>query len=325
VAVVMGLDPQGHGAVTTASYAARAFGVRSALPLSTARQLCPDLIVLPVRHGLYRQYSAQVMALLRELSPLMQQLSIDEAFVELTGQADALALVQRVSRRVQQEIGLSCSFGVATSKLVAKIATDQGKPRGFVVVPPGDEARFLSPLPVEVLWGVGPRTAARLRDLGIATLGVLAATDPATLSPVFGPRRAMDLSAGARGIDDAPLLLDQRSKSISAEQTLGAGERDRRRLWALYQQMADDLARRLQGQGLVARTVGIKLRYNDWRLVTRDRTLSHGVDDAGRIATVAAELMRNHWQRGVPVRLLGLRVSGLAPRPPADQLPLFPT
>lgn len=325
VAVVMGLDPRGHGVVATASYAARAFGVRSALPLSTARQLCPDLVVLPVRHGVYREYSRKVMALLHDLSPLMQQLSIDEAFVELTGAPDALSQLRQVSTRIQEEVGLSCSFGAATSKLVAKIATDQGKPRGFVVVRPGEEARFLASLPVGVLWGVGPRTAARLRDLGIDTLGTLASADPATLAPLFGHRRAMELHEGALGIDTSPLTLDQRMKSISAEQTLGAGERDPRRLWALYQRMAADVAHRLQALGLVARTVGIKLRYADWRLVTRDRTLAHGIDDAERIAAVAAELMRAHWQRGAPVRLLGVRVSGLSPRPEADQLPLFAT
>jgi DNA polymerase-4 len=323
VAVVMGLDARGHGAVATASYAARAYGVHSALPLSTARQLCPELIVLPVRHDIYRQYSAQVMAVLRELSPLRQQISIDEAFVELTGSPEALTLLRRTSARIQRDLGLSCSFGVATSKLVAKIATDQGKPRGFVVVSPGEEAHFLSTLPVEVLWGVGPRTAARLRDLGIESLGALAAANPASLSPVFGHRRAMELHASAQGIDDSPLALDQRLKSISAEQTLGAGERDARRLWSLYRRMAADVAHRLQAQGLIARTVGIKLRYADWRLVTRDRTLSHGIDDAERIAMVAGDLMRAHWRRGTPLRLLGLRVSGLGPRPAADQLSLF--
>ena len=323
VAVVMGLDARGHGAVATASYAARVFGVRSAIPLSTARQLCPNLIVLPVRHALYREYSARVMAVLRDLSPLMQQISIDEAFLELTGLPNALAALHAARRRIMEEIGLSCSFGVATSKLVAKIATGQGKPRGFVRVPPAGEAGFLALLPVEELWGVGPRTAARLRELGIVTLGDLAAVDPAHLVPSFGPRRAMELHDNALGRDQSPLLLDRQSKSISAEQTLGRGEADPRRLWALYREMATDLAHRLHSHGLVARTIGIKLRTADWKLVTRDRTLSHGVDDAERIAAVAGELMRLYWRRGTALRLVGLRVSSLGPRPPVAQLPLF--
>jgi DNA polymerase-4 len=324
VAVVMGLDQHDHGVVATASYAARAFGVHSAMALAAARRLCPDLIVLPVRHGLYQRYSAQVMALLRDLSPRLQQISIDEAFVELIGVPDALAHVQHLSVRVREEIGLSCSFGIATSKLVAKIATDQGKPSGFVVVPPGEEALFLADLAVEVLWGVGPRTASRLREVGIATLGALAQIDPSSLAPIFGHRRAMALHAAAQGVDDSPLQPERRLKSISSEQTLGSGEREPRRLWSLIRRMAADLAQRLQADGLVARTVGIKLRYPDWRLVTRDHSLARGIDDAGRIAAVAGDLMRAHWERGRPLRLLGLRVSGLGVRPAADQLPLFP-
>lgn len=324
VAVVMGLDPEGHGAVATASYAARAFGVYSAMPLHAARRLCPQLVVLPVRHGIYRRYSAQVMALLHELSPLMQQVSIDEAFVELTGRAEALSLLRTASARIGREIGLSCSFGVATSKLVAKIATDQGKPRGFVVVRPDEEAAYLAPLPVEVLWGVGPRTSARLRELDIRTLGALAAVDPVSLAPVFGSRRALELAASARGRNGSPLVLDRQYKSISSEQTLGRGGGDPHLLWHLLQRMAEDVAGRLRAEGMVARTVGIKLRYTDWRLVTRDLTLPQPVDEASRLAAVAAELMRRNWQRGTPLRLLGLRASGLAPAPAVEQLALLP-
>jgi DNA polymerase-4 len=323
LAVVMGLDAQGHGVVATASYPARAFGVRSAMPLAQARTLCPGLVVLPVRHALYREQSERVMAMLRSLSSRLQQISIDEAFAELTGRDQPLALVAETRRRILEEIGLSCSFGVATSKLVAKIATGQGKPRGFVAVPPGTEATFLAPLSMEVLWGVGPRTAARLREQGVRTLGDLAAVDAAELVPAFGSRRAMDLHRSAHGLDDSPLETERRAVSISAEQTLGRGEADPRRLWALYREMASDVSHRLQHEGLVARTVGIKLRYTDWKLVTRDRTLPHGVDEAGRIAAVAADLMRAHWRRGSPLRLLGLRVSGLGPRPSAAQLVLF--
>ncbi|MGH2346035.1 MAG: DNA polymerase Y family protein, partial [Chloroflexota bacterium] len=204
VAVVMGLDANGHGVVATASYAARAFGVHSAAALSAARRLCPDLIALPVRHELYRRYSDRVMSVLHGLSSVVQQISIDEAFADLTGSADAVALAREVRDRIQREIGLPASFGIATGKLTAKIATSQGKPQGFVVVPGGTEAAFLAPLSVEKLWGVGPRTAERLRELGLATLGELAAYDPADLAATFGPRRAIDLCRTAQGIDDSP-------------------------------------------------------------------------------------------------------------------------
>ncbi len=323
VAVVMGLDASGHGVVATASYAARAFGVRSATALSAALRLCPELIALPVRHGLYRRYSDRVMGILRDLSPVMQQVSIDEAFVDMTGIADAVEQAREARDHISREIGLPASFGIASGKLTAKIATSQGKPRGFVVVPNGTEAAFLAPLGVEKLWGVGPRTAERLRESGLATLGELAAFDPADLAATFGPRRALELCRSAQGIDDSPLDTDQRLKSISAEQTLG-GESDPRRLWALYREMAADLSHRLHERGLAARTVGIKLRLADWKQITRAQTLAQPVDDAGRIAAVAADLMRGCWQRGTPLRLLGIRVSSLASAPDAAQLPLFP-
>ncbi len=323
VAVVMGLDANGHGVVATASYAARAFGVHSAGALSAARRLCPDLIALPVRHELYRRYSDRVMSVLRNLSPVVQQVSIDEAFVDLTGHADAADRARQARDHILGEIGLPASFGLASGKLVAKIATSQGKPRGFTVVPPGDEAAFLAPLAVEKLWGVGPRTAERLRGLDIDTLGQLAVVDPAILAPTFGPRRALDLCRAAQGIDDSPLDTDRSLKSISAEQTL-AGERDPRRLWELFQEMAGDLSHRLHKQSLTARTVGIKLRLADWKQITRAQTLAHPFDDAERIATVAAGLMRGCWRRGTPLRLVGIRVSALAPARDAAQLPLFP-
>jgi DNA polymerase-4 len=323
IAVVMGLDAQGHGAVATASYAARAFGVHSAMSLLAARQICPQLVVLPVRHALYRQYSAQVMGMLRELSPLMQQISIDEAFVELTGQDDVLGRVEAVRQRITEGTGLSCSFGIAANRLVAKIATGQGKPRGFVVVPPGTEAPFLAPLPTGKLWGVGPRTQERLRELAILTLGDLAQADPMALSAVFGARRAQELHSSAQGMDDRPLDLDTQLKSISAEQTLGRGEADARRLWVMLQEMAQDVSYRLRQRELVARTIGIKLRLLDGRLLTRDRTLPQPVDDPTAIAATAAALMRAHWRRGTPLRLLGLRVSNLGPCNAMAQLALF--
>jgi len=323
VAVVMGLDARGRGAVTTASYAARALGVRGAMPLTTARQCCPDLIVLPVRHALYREYSRRVMAVLDDLSPFIQQISIDEAFVEVTGPGDVVALARATRDRIRDEIGLSASFGIATSKLVAKIATSQGKPHGFVTVLPGQEAAFLAPLAVDALWGVGPRTGERLRGLGIENLGHLAETEPSALTSTFGPRRALELCRSAQGLDESPLDTDRRTKSMSAEQTLG-GEADPRRLWILYQEMAVDVSHRLRQHQLQARTVGIKLRRGDWSLMTREQTLPQPVDDPERIAAVAAALMRAHWRRGTPLRLVGIRVSGLTSPLGAAQLPLFP-
>jgi len=322
LAVVMGLDERGHGAVASASYAARAFGVRSAQPLATARRFCPDLIVVAVRRSLYSAYSERVMEVLRGIPGCLQQISIDEAFVQLGDVSQAWTALIAARSTICHDIGLPCSFGIGPNKLVAKIATSQGKPHGFVVVPPGTQAHYLAPLPVTELWGVGPRTAQRLHALGITTLAELAARDPRDLAEVFGPRRAVELHEYALGIDDSPLVSERRYKSISSERTFGQGETSARRLWTTIQGMAGDLALRLDTQRLVARTVGIKLRLEDWRLVTRDRTLPEHTDGAERIAAVAADLMREHWRRE-PIRLFGLRVSGLMPRPAPAQLPLF--
>jgi len=324
VAVVMGLEAGGRGVVTSATYEARALGVHSAQTLVEARRRCPDLVALPVRHALYSDYSRQVMRLLHCLSPRVQQLSIDEAFVELAGPHTAWPALAAARHAIMQDLGLPCSFGIATSKLVAKIATRQGKPRGFVVVPPGSEAAYLMPLPVGSLWGVGPRTRARLQEQGVTTLGELAVRDPTALAATFGPRRAMELHRQAQGIDDSPLVTERRYQSISAEHTFGHGEADARKLWALYREMAADLAQRLAQQELVARTVGIKMRLEDWTLLTRERTVPDFLSDAPRLAAIAGELMREHWQRR-PIRLIGLRVSGLCPKPDGSQLALYAT
>jgi DNA polymerase-4 len=262
------------------------------------------------------------MDVLRGVSGRVQQISIDEAFVELSDVKSCWPALIAARCTIFKEIGLSCSFGVAANKLVAKIATSQGKPRGFVVVPPGTQAGFLAPLPVTALWGVGPRTAERLRTLGIVTLGELASHDSRALADTFGPRRALELHDYALGNDDRPLVSERTYKSISSERTFGRGETSARQLWITIQEMAGELAIRLEAQGMVARTVGIKMRLEDWRLVTRDRTLPDHCATAERFAAVAADLMREHW-RHEPVRLFGLRVAGLMLKPAPDQLSLF--
>jgi DNA polymerase-4 len=325
IAVVMGLDARGTGAVTTASYAARAFGVHSAMRMSNALQLCPDLVVLPVRHSLYREYSGRIMTLLRGLSSRIQQVSIDEAFVELQDLDSSWQALLAVRAQILAEIGLPCSFGVAANKLVAKIATGQGKPRGFKVVAPGTERSFLAPLPVGKLWGVGPTSESKLHELGITLLGELAERNPTDLADSFGHRRAMELYRGALGLDDSPLETERTYKSISTEQTLGPDALNRKALWSMIQRMAADVAGRLDGEGLAAKTVGLKMRLDDWKLVTRDRTLPAPTTDPVKIAWTAGDLMRENWQPGVRIRLFGLRVSSLGPRPAASQLPLFDT
>jgi DNA polymerase-4 len=312
VIVVMGDAEAKRGAVATASYAARGFGVRSAMPVAQARKLCPQGVYLPVRHRLYEEYSRKVMDRLRREAPLLEQVSIDEAYADITAlqeQGEVADIASRLQELVLQESGLSASVGVAFNKLTAKMASGHRKPGGLTVVAPGYEAAFLAPLGVEQLHGVGPKWAARLRELGIETIGDLATADLDLLRENFGPRLGRELQDHAAGRDDRQVVTYRETKSLSAEQTFFEDVSDPRELWRQIREMSADLAGRLTSHGLLARNVAIKLRFNDWRTITRAVTLSAPTDQAQDIAGAAALLMRRAWKRGTPLRLLGVRVS----------------
>jgi DNA polymerase-4 len=263
------------------------------------------------------------MEILRaEVSPLLQRVSVDEAFLDATGLDDPVGRARRAQERIYQETGLTASVAVATTRLCSKIGSDYRKPHGFVVVPPGREATFLAPLPIEKVWGIGPRTAEALHAVGIARVGELAAAGPGHLAGGVGHRRARELQALARGEDDSAVTTERTPKSYSAEHTFARDEGDPQRLWAELRAMADELAARLAAAGLAGTTVGVKLRYPEWATVTRDYSMPQPVDGAEEIALEAAGLMRRHWQRR-PLRLIGLRVAGLHPAPAYRQLPLF--
>jgi DNA polymerase-4 len=322
--VLVGGRPEERGVVAAASYPARAFGVRSAMPMHRALRLCPEAIVLPPRHNLYRDYSRRVMEILHQASPLVEQISIDEAYLDLTDQVaawdEAIEIARRLQRRVKEELGLSASLGVATNKLVAKVASDRDKPGGLTVVRPGEEAAFLAPLPVRVLWGVGPVTAQKLAETGVARVGELARLAEEELRARFGQHGA-DMARQARGIDERPVITEHERKSVSQERTFAHDLRDakklRRELWRLSQ----GVARRLRRAELAAGTVAIKLRYADFTTPTRQMRLAVPTDDEQVIYQAAAALLRRAWQRGRPVRLLG--VAGRHLSPPAGQLPLL--
>ncbi|MBC7223481.1 MAG: DNA polymerase IV [Anaerolineae bacterium] len=316
--------PAGRGVIASASYAARRYGVRSAMPTSHALRLCPDLILLPPRRGVYGQFSRRVMDLLSEYSPLLEQVSIDEAFLDLTGcelrWGDAPSVARTIQKRILKEIGLSASLGLATSKLVAKIASDLEKPGGLVVVEPGTEAAFLAPLEVERLWGVGPVTAARLRGLGIRTIGDLAAYPERELLAALGPH-ARELQMRALGIDRSEVLPAREAKSVSREVTFAQdvpdAEEIRATLFALSERVAEDLRR----HGLEGRTVTLKLRYPDFATLTRRRTLPHPTVLGQAIFRAAWDLFLDVWDRR-PVRLVGVGVANL--RPEGRQLSFLP-
>jgi DNA polymerase-4 len=322
--VLVGGQPDERGVVAAASYPARAFGVHSAMPMARALRLCPHAIVLPPDHDLYARYSRRVMAILSQTSPLVEQMSIDEAYLDLTDQVavwgEAVEIARRVQQQVRDEIGLSASLGVATNKLVAKVASDRHKPGGLTVVRPGEEAVFLSPLPVRVLLGVGPVTERRLAAMGVKTVGDLARMPEDELRARFGKHGA-EMARQARGIDERPVVAEHARKSVSQETTFARDLRDakllRRHLW----QLSRGVAQWLRKEGLAAGTIAIKLRYADFTTLTRQMRLATPTDDAREVYRAAVTLLKRAWQRERPVRLLG--VAGRNLSSPAGQLPLF--
>ena len=323
--LIVGGSPSHRGVVSSASYPARKFGVRSAMPTARALRLCPEAILVSPRHGLYGKYSERVMGILQEYSPLLEQVSIDEAFLDLTGCERLWGPIPDLGRRIQQrvldEIQLSASIGLASNKLVAKIASDLRKPFGFVLVEHGHEAEFLAPLPVERLWGVGKVTAAALHRLGVQTIGDLAALSEATLTQAFGPHGA-GLKHRALGQDDSPVVTEWEAKSVSNEETFAKDQTDEEFLKKELLRLSDKVAARLRANGQAGRTVRLKLRYHDFSTVLRSETLPDPTNSPREIYETILELWGKNWQRGRPVRLVGVGVANLEGEP-FRQLGLF--
>jgi len=322
--VIVGGDPSGRGVVSAASYEARRFGVHSAMSLAEAVRRCPDGVFLPVDGRRYQQASRDVMAVLRRFTPQVEPISIDEAFLDVTGSrelfGDGEAIARLIKVAVREEVGLTISVGVATTKLVAKIASDLRKPDGLVVVPPGDEAGFLAPLPISRLWGVGEKTAVVLADYGVRTIGDLAALAPDVVIRRFG-KHGGSLVERARGIDADPVHLGDPAKSVGHEHTFDADTRDPELIERTLLGMADGVAGRLRSAGVRASTVAVKIRDSSFRTITRQRTLPEPTDMTEPIYHAALELARPEV-RGIRVRLLGVTASNLGER---EQLGLFPT
>jgi DNA polymerase-4 len=308
---VVGGRPESRGVVASASYPARKFGVHSAMPTAQALRLCPHLLIVDSHRPDYRDYSHKVMALLREAAPVMEQLSIDEAFLDLTGDArDGREIAAGLKRELLSQFGLTTSWGVAENKLVAKIATEVGKPDGLVVVPVGEAAAFLAPLPVEMLWGVGPKTQVALTDLGIKTIGELAAAKGAHLRSAFGDR-SMELIARAKGEDSRPVVEEHQAKSMSAETTFAKDLTDGATLERTLRELCEEVGRRLRADGLAGTTLRLKLRWSDFTTITRQMQLSQPTDLDPEIYAGAVELFRKAWRPRRPVRLIGVGVAGL--------------
>jgi DNA polymerase-4 len=326
----VGGKPNERGVVASCSYAARAKGIRSAMPMSQAVRLCRELIIVPSRHGLYGEYSEKVMGKLRNLTALVEQISIDEAFLDISDIREAPARLARdLQLAIRTELNLPSSVGIASNKLVAKIATEVGKksskkknepPFGFTVVPAGDEAKFLAPLPADMLWGVGPKTSARLSQLGIHTIGDIAGWPESELVSLFG-ENGRDLWQHAHGIDNRPIVTEYETKSVSQETTFNVDVRDEKSLERTLREQAREVARQLRKNDLAGKTVKIKIRWPDFTTITRQVTLPTSTDSEDEILKAALKLLHTVRKPNQAVRLLGVGVSGIGA--PVRQLSLW--
>ena len=317
--VAVGGRPESRGVVAAASYEARAFGVRSAMPMSRAVRLCPELRIVRPDFERYRQVSGRVMEILRACTPLVEPLSLDEAYLDVTENAWGEAYGSRVARRLKNEIlertGLTASAGVAPNKFLAKIASGYRKPDGLTVIPPERVESFLQELPVEALWGVGPVTARKLREIGLEKLVQVRTVDMDLLRRTVGSL-ADWLRQLSHGDDPRPVVPDRESKSSSTENTYAEDLTELDAIREELDRMARENADWLVRKHLTARTITIKVRYADFKTVTRSHTLSVATDDADVIASWAVELMARTEAGRRPVRLLGVRVQGLIEQPP---------
>jgi DNA polymerase IV len=324
--IVGGLGPR--GVVAAASYEARRFGVYSALPMGRARRLCPQGVFLAPRFDAYQQASRSVMAILRDVTPLVEPIALDEAFLDVSGvrrvRGGGPTVARAVRARVRGETGLTASVGVAPTKLLAKLASDLAKPDGMLVVELGAEIEFLHPLPVERLWGVGPVTRRKLAALGVKTVGDLAALPEATVVTAIGDAHGHHLHALAWNRDDRPVEPDQEMKSIGSEETFPRDLRERRDLERELRRIAERTAARLRKAGRAGRTVQLKLRYADFRTITRAKTLDRATDLAAEIGGTACALLAR-VPVGPGVRLLGVSVQQLAPAEVQGELALDDT
>ena len=311
--VLVGGSPESRGVVATASYEARVFGVHSAMPMATAVRHCPQGIIVRPRFDRYRDMSRRVMEIFRDLTDLVEPLSLDEAYLDITSLAEGgrppLGVAIDLKRRVKDETRLNVSIGLGTSKSVAKIASDLEKPNGLVVVPPGGEAEFLAPLPVGKLWGIGPKTAERLLQDGVTTIGDLAAQQDEWYSRKFG-KRAQSVRAKATGQDEDPVKTERSPKSISAETTFPTDISEPAELRETLNRLASNVSGQLERKEVKGRTVTVKLRLSDFTTLTRQTTLRDPTNLESVMAEAGWRLLQAELTPGRTLRLLGVGMSG---------------
>ncbi len=312
--VAVGRSAKSRGVIAAASYEARRYGIRSAMPTAEAQQHCPDLILVTPDHAKYRRVSKQIMALLAEYTPLVEQVSIDEAFLDVTGSlrlhGTATRIGQQIRQRISQDFQLTASVGIGPNKFVAKLASEQAKPDGLLVIEPDQVGEFLAPLPVTALWGVGENTADKLHQLGFTTIGQLQQCNVDELVAQFG-KHGRRLAQLARGQDDSPIHVGRDRKSVSHEQTFAEDIKDGQFLRGKLLELSEQVGHRLRSHNLKGRTVTLKLRFSDFRTITRSTTLTESTNADQQIYRSASSLLDavNLAQR--KVRLVGIAVSNL--------------
>ena len=319
--VVVGGKADQRGVVAAASYAARRFGVHSAMPLRTASRLCPQAIFVEGHPERYREYSKKVFAVLNRFSPQVEMASIDEAYLDLTGterlHGRAMYIAERLHGAIGSETGLRCSLGLASSRLVAKVSSDQAKPNGVLYILPGQEARFLAPLEVRKIPGVGKKTEAALHRLGIRKVGDLAMLEESFLASHFG-RWGLALAGKARGADaggwfDTEVGANEDPKSISHEHTFGEDTANQEQLETALLKLSEMVAKRLRENRLYSRTIQLKLRTEDFSTITRACSLDHATQLDNEVAGAVVRLFRQAWDGKTPIRLLGVHAGNLQP------------
>ncbi len=308
-----------RGVVSTCSYPARKIGIHSAMPTAQAFKLCPNLILISGRHGDYITKSREVMAIIHQLTGLVEQISVDEAFMDVTDlPEDSETIARRLQAEVMAKTRLPCSIGVASNKLVAKMATDAGKarnrgngyPQAILVVPPGEEARFLAPLPIKAMWGVGPKMETTLKNAGIHTIGDIISWSKSDLEHQFG-KYGTELFDRARGIDDRPVSDEREVKSMSQETTFAKDVVDLIKLRQTLKDLSAHVGFNLRRDGYCARVVRLKIRWADFSTHTRQVSLTNPTDQDGVIYSNIETLFKSIWESGKPVRLIGVAVADL--------------
>jgi DNA polymerase-4 len=315
-----------RGVVSAASYEARKYKVHSAMPMAQAMNLCPHGVFLPVRMKRYKEISSKVIAIFQKYTPLIEPLSLDEAFLDVTASSKLFGTAEDIARKIRKEVfaetGLTISAGVAASKLVAKIASDVNKPDGLTIVPAGKEAEFLAPLPIKRLWGVGKKTQKALGLLGVKTIGDILKIPPDLLEKKFG-KHGNSLFSKAKGIDERDVDTISERKSVGHEYTFDTDLKDRKIIHKELIDLADQVAKRLRHKNLQGRTISLKVKYHDFQQITRSKTVSNETSDSKLIIQEILKLLEKTAVGEKPVRLLGISVANLKPVGDTMQPSLF--